>query len=199
MVIIDDGKGTGKTTEVNNANQLRVRSTMHDEEHWVSQDEEQSYLVTSSQAPGIPTLTFLTLEEGDVLALKNTGTANLVVTSILASASAAGGLMTVYKNRVFGTLTQNTVVTARNLNFGSSKISTTEVDVWDETNGNGIQGLTNGDLMRAQLIGLKEVIVTNGAVIIPQGKSLTINFNNLSDNTIEFECAFRYYFDTETS
>jgi hypothetical protein len=198
VVVVDDGKGTGKTAEVNDDNQMRTRSTSHTEEHFASQDEEQAYLVSTSQVAGIPTLTFLDTEGGDVLTIRNTGTVNMVITSILVSANAAGGIMTVYKNRVFGTLTQNTVVEAKNLNFGSAKISTTEVDVWDETNGDGIQGLSGGDIMRAFAMPAAGITIeTSGSVIIPQGKSLTINFINNSGNTIEFESGFRYCFDNE--
>jgi hypothetical protein len=198
MVVLDDGKGTGKKVQINDVNQMKVRSTTHSEEHFASQDEGEAYLVSSSQVLGIPTLTFANTNVGDVLTIRNTGTVNMVITTILASASAAGGIMTVYKNRIFGTLTQNTAVDAKNLNFGSAKIATSEIDVWDETNSNGIQGLTGGDLMRAQILGTREVIVTNGSVIIPQGKSMTINFSNNTGGTIEFECGFRFYFDSET-
>lgn len=199
MTIINDGTGSGRKARVNLKNELNVRATQHTEEHEVSERDEQAYLVTSSQQAAKPTLTFLTTETGDVLHLKNTGTSNLIITSIVASASAVGGIMTVYKNRTEGTITQDTAIISNNLNYGSSKISTTTVSVWDETNGDGLLGLTNGDLLRAFTMPLGLAIDTGGAVIIPQGKSMTISFNNVTGGTIEFECGFRYYFDDEVS
>ena len=199
MVIIDDGKGTGKKAEINLNNQMRVRATSHDEEHFATSTDEQSYQVSSSQEPGVPSLTFANTNVGDVMNIKNIGTIDLIITSIVASADAAGGVLSIYKNKVTDTLTQNIPVTPTNLNFGSAKTSTTEVDIWDETNGDGIQGLTGGDLMRSEVIGTNEVIVTNGAVLIPQGKSLTINYSNNTGSAIEFECGLRYYFDTSIS
>lgn len=194
---IADGKGSGRRAAVNLKNEINVRATQHTEEHEVSERDGQAYLISSSQVPALPTLTFLTTETGDVLYLENTGTSNLIVTSIIASASAVGGVFTVYRNRTRGSITQNTAVLSKNLNYGSSKLSTTLVDVWDETNGDGLQGFSNGDVMRAVTMPLGVVIDTGGAVIIPQGKSMTLAFNNITGGTIEFECGFRYYFDDE--
>lgn len=198
MVLIDDGTGTGKRAKVTNTNELAVRATQHTEEHFVSLVDGQAYLTSISQVAAIPTLTFLTTEVGDVLVVENTGTSDLVITSILASANAAGGILTVFKNRTLGALTQNTVIIANNLNFGSAKISTTSVNVWDETNGNGIQGTSNGEIMRSFIVPAAGIeINTAGSVIVPQGTSITVNFNNITGGTIEFECGFRWYFDDD--
>ena len=196
--IINGGPGAKIGAQVNGKHELKIRATQHAEEHFISQDDGEAYFVASGQQAGKQTLTFLAGEVGDVLFIKNTGVKNLVISSIQASANAGGGIMTIIKNRVEAVLSQNTPIVPNNINFGSSKLSTTEVQVWDETNGDGIQGLSNGQEVRPfQMPPSPIEINVGGAVIIPQGKSLTVNFNNLTGGTIEFECGFRYYFDDE--
>lgn len=197
MTIIEDGTGTGTKGQVNPKNEFRVRATSHSEEHFISQDDEQAYFASTAQT-STATLTFLTTETGDVFHLKNTGTANITVSAIISSTSAGGGILTLIKNKVEGTITQNTTVVANNLNFGSAKISTTTVDVWDETNGDGIQGLTNGDILTSLILPASPIILpTGGTIIIPQGQSITIAYNNITGGTIEFSVGIRYYFDDE--
>lgn len=195
MVIFEDGKGTGVKVQVNAKNEIKARATQHSEEHSISQEDEQAYFTSTAQT-STETLTFLTTETGDVLHIKNTGSTDITLSAIIASVSAAGGVITLTKNKTEGTITQNTTVVANNLNFGSANISTTTVDIWDETNGNGIQGLTNGDVLTSlTLLGSPAVIETAGTIIIPQGKTLTVSFNNVTGGTIEFSVGLRYYFD----
>lgn len=199
VVVLDDGKGTGKKAEINNDNQLRARATTHAEEHWVSGVNGETYLASVGEA-GIPTLTFLTTDVGDLLHLRNDSTTDIVVSAIICSADVAGGIVTLFKNKTEGTLTQNTPITPVNLNFGSAKIADATANVWDETNGNGILGLTGGSILRTFIMPPAVLAVdTRGTVIIPQGKSITINFSNNTGNTIEFECGFRFYYDADSS
>jgi len=198
VVVLDDGKGTGVSAEVNSVNQLRIRSTTHTEEHWVSESVGDTY-VASVGATGIDSLTFLTTESGDVFQLINNNTTNMVVSLIAITASAPGGILTLVKNKIQGTLTQNTQVTPTNLNFGSAKIANATVNVWDETNGNGIQGLSGGIVFRTIITPSTFFANTAGTLVLPQGTSLTINYNNITGSTIEFECGVRFYYDTETT
>ena len=196
MVVLDDGKGTGRKAEVNEVNQLVVRSTTQAEEHWVSETNGETYIASVAES-GVSTLTFANATSGDVLNLMNNNTTNLILSTMAFSASAAGGIVTIVKNNVTGTLTQNVTITPENLNFGSAKIANVTADVWDETNGNGIQGLSGGAAFRTIILPTSLFIDTRGTIVIPQGKSLTINFSNNTGGAIEFECGFRFYFDTE--
>lgn len=196
MTIIEDGRSS-KTVEVNDKNQLRIRATQHPEEHFVSHAEGQSYLAGTGQVAGVPTLTLLTTEGGDILYLENTGTVTMVVTQFGITADAPGIIYTLYKNRIKGTLTQNTPITSVNLNFGSANVATAQAEVWDESNGDGILGLTNGDIIATGITGGTTFIQTGSAVLIPQGKSITLNLDNPTAGTIEVSIAIRFYFDTE--
>ncbi len=194
-MIIEDGAGTGKKAEVIDTNELRVRATQHTEEHRVSEDTEQTYFTTSSQT-STPTLTFLTTETGDVLYLQNTSATDMIVTVLLFSADVAGGVVTTTKNVTEGSLTQNTSIVPINFNFGSGKTAGAQTEVWDETNGDGIQGLSGGDTIRSFTMPASAIAInTAGSVILPQGKSITISFNNITGDTIEFECGIRFYYD----
>jgi hypothetical protein len=198
VVVLDDGKGTGRKAEVNPVNQLRVRATTHAEEHWVSETNGETYIASVAES-GVTTLTFLTTEGGDVLHLINNSTTNLVISDIAVSASAAGGILTLTKNKTDGILTQNVTITPENLNFGSANIANVTANVWDETNGNGILGLSGGDVFRTLVVPNVLFVDTRGTIVVPQGKSITINYSNNIGSTIEFECAFRFYFDTEVT
>lgn len=198
MVVLDDGKGTGRKAEVNQVNQVRVRSTTHAEEHWASETNGETYLASVAES-GVSTLTFANTNSGAVLHLVNNSTTNLVMSDIAVSASAAGGILTLVKNNVTGTLTQNVTITPENLNFGSANIANVTADVWDETTGDGIQGLSGGDTFRTVVIPNVLFIDTRGTIVIPQGKSITINYSNNTGSAIEFECAFRFYYDTEVT
>ena len=140
--IINGGEGPKIGAKVNQKHELEVRATQHTEEHFVSLDDGEAFFASTAQT-STKTLTFLTTEVGDAIHLKNVGTKNLVVQAIILNADAPGGVASIIKNKVDAALTQNTLVVANNLNFGSAKISTTEVNVWDETNGNA--RATGGD------------------------------------------------------
>ena len=197
MVLLDDGKGTGKVAEVNEDNQLTVRSTGHTELHFASRENGQTF-ITSVGRSGVNTLTFLAGESGRVFFIKNLGTSDFILDTIGFSTSSAGGILKILKNDVEGTITQTVEVDATNMNFGSAKIANIQVLIWDETNGNGIQGLTGTDLLRtATLQATTGRIGTAGAIILPQGKSLTVSFDNITAETIEFECAIRFYFEND--
>lgn len=192
-----DGKGSGIRAEVNKTNELRVRATQHTEEHNASQKGE-AYLASSGQVAGLPTLTLLTTEGGDILYLENTGTVPLVIGQISVNPNIPGGIVTFYKNRTKGVLSQNTPIIPANLNYGSAKVAAVQCEVWDETNGNGIQGLSNGDIHAAGAIGPGTFINTEGTIIIPQGKSIGVHFQNDTGSTIELTVTVRFYFDDET-
>ena len=195
MVVLDDGKGSGRRAEINVANQINSRATTHAEEHWVSTENGETYLASTGSV-GIPTLTFLTTNSGAILHLTNDSTTDVIVTAIICSADTAGGIITLTKNEIEGTLTQNTPLAPVNLNFGSAKIANASANVWDETNGDGIQGLTGGTVLRTLIMpGGGLAVDTRGTIVITQGRSLTINFANNTGNTIEIECGFRFYFD----
>lgn len=195
MVLIDDGTGTGKRAKVNDQNQIETRATQHSEAHFVSENAGEAFFSSTAQT-STSTLTFLTTETGDAIHIKNTGSVNLTISAIILNASAAGGVASIVKNKIEGTITQNTTVIANNLNFGSAKSATTVVDVWDETNGDGIQGLTGGDVLTSLTIPPAAVVInTDGTIVIPQGQRLTVNFNNITGGTIEVSVGLRYYFD----
>lgn len=194
MVLIDDGKGTGKTVGVNDDNQLEVKATTFSELTFVSRETGETF-ITSVSRSGVDTLTFAAGESGRVFFLKNNSTIDLILDTIGFSSSAAGGILKIFKNDVEGTITQTVSVDATAMNFGSAKVANITALSWDETNGNGIQGLTGTDTLRSATVPASTGrIGVGGAIIIPQGKSITVAYDNITGGSIEFECVIRFYY-----
>ena len=146
---IDDGKGGGKSAEVDGNNRLNVRSVESTSAQSAT-DDEDSYNINS----GLVTIT--TTDEQGVLYLKNNETRDFKITAfVVILGPSTGGSATdttrvrVYKNPTTGTLISeaNAADTNSNRNFSSSKTFTADV-----YKGDGSSTVTDGTVHIESLV-----------------------------------------------
>lgn len=192
---IIDGTGTGNKAKVNPNHRLLTLSVIHTEEHVASLADGEAYFANTTDTAD--TLTFADATAGPVLYLRNDSqTKVIIIQKIVASASAAGGVMTFKRNAVLGTIGANNVHTPANSNFGSSNELDATCYSWDETGTAGMTGLTNGTKWKTFITKAgPEFFPVDGTITLPKNTSLTIEYSNNTGGSIEFECGIRLYLD----
>lgn len=174
---IQDGTGSGYSTQVDSSNRLRTRGVFSTE-----QNEEagrgNAYLLSS----GFITLT--SASESAVMYLRNDEDSDLVLTRFLISAlDSTGGTkgyatLALYSNVTGMTSGSGNPLEPRNLNFGS----TNELDNTSELGQEGAS-LINGDSFGGFILPLEQLTSETSSIILPKGASLGATITPPTGNT----------------
>jgi hypothetical protein len=194
--MLTDGTGSNIRQKVNTRNQAEIRSTNISEEHEVSNSDGRSFFANSADTAN--TLTTATGNTYSILFIKNTSASrNLVIEKVLSSADTAGGVIVWRKNMTEGSIGDNNTHTPVNLNFSSALSAEATVYNWDETGTSGITGLTGGTVVKTFITGVGFTVhPIDGAIVLGQGNSLTVQYINGTGGDVEFECGIRFYYTT---
>lgn len=194
---IKNGAGDGGFEwKINSNSRGLVLAVTHTEEHIESLVSGEAYFANTTNTAD--TLTFADATEGPVLYLKNTSaTKTIVIQKMVASASAAGGVLKMVRNEALGTIGANNVHVPVNSNFGSENTMEADCYNWDETGTVGMTGLTGGIIWKSFVTKAgPEFYPIDGTIILPRNSSITIEYSNNTGGSIEFECGLRMYLDS---
>ena len=192
-IIIKDGTGSGRSAHVNRINRLSVASISDSSEHRVSSEDGLSFFANSADTAN--TLT-ITATGGPILYLRNdSATRIIVISKILSSAAAAGGVMVWKKNVTLGSIGNNNVHVPVNLNFSSGAVADALCHTWDQV-GDGMTGLTSGTIIKTFITGAGFTVhPIDDAVVLGNGDSITVEYSHASGT--EFECGIRFFYEAE--
>ena len=195
---IISGAGAPNPAKVNSENRLLTQAVIHTEEHLSSLSDESAYFANTTDTAD--TLTFADGSAGPVLYLRNdSSTLDIVVQKVVASASAAGGILTFKRNMVLGTIGSNNTHVPINSNFGSQNTSDATCYNWNENGTTGMSGLTNGTKWKTFITRAgPEFFPVDGTIILEKNSSIVIDYSNNTGGSIEFECGIRFYYDTSS-
>lgn len=160
MVILEDGKGTGRKAQVNTQNQLVVKATVQSEIEHESEENGSAYNWTSDT---------VSVDAGDtVLLVKNTSDKHLHITSIKISNGSTASEYTIHLPTTEVTVT-GTIVTGTNLNTANSNVATSSA-ASDETNN------TQGNVLETIFLAVdRRETISTGGLILGKNKSLAID------------------------
>lgn len=190
MEQIQDGTGSGYTQKVDNENRAWVNSLATQAEEGASQDGQAFNINT-----GLITITNASTKNA-VLYLKNNEDLDFVIVQLIyqtgASTGGSGNMyVDVLRNPTAGTIVSgaSAVEISANRNFGSSR-------ALSATAYKGATGttFTDGTKFFETILATatQRIAVTAGAVVIPKGSSIGINFTTPAGNTsmaVEFVIA----------
>lgn len=167
-MIISDGTGKGFKAKVNEAKELLVKANAATEEHKaaLAGDGFLVSLATATSGSVVPTDS-----GGYMLYIKNNETDYNVIIQKAVLSSNGEVIVKTQGAPTVGTLGNNTSVTPRNTNTGSSKTLTADAEIWDGS-GNGITGLSGGATVASWILdsNIQIVQIDGGLVIAPGGK-----------------------------
>ena len=186
-----DGKGTGVSAHVDKEHRLHALAVTQSEAHHVSREDEEMYIPNAATTANALTLTAV---EGAILLVRNdSSTEDLVIQTIIVSVSAAGTILIIRKNMVIGSIADNNVETARNLNFASGNVADATIYSWDTVN-NGLGGLTVGEILHTGYLAVGTTpFDINGTMHL--GKNDNIVLATVL-GTPEFTATISFYFES---
>lgn len=173
---IKDGCGSGNRAKVNSENRLLTSTINRTSAAYSSQDNGQSYMVSTFDTAY--TLT-ATTTGGYFLYLKNNDDDEIVINRIIGNADGSTRFE-LMKNVLIGTIGNNNTHTSVNLNYASSNTNTATCYNWDET-GDGMTGISGGTLVGAFTLpaaGLVDLSF-DGDHVIPKGSNFAIKVTGI--------------------
>ena len=190
-VTILDGKGSGKVMHVDNENRGHTLAVTQAEAHHVSRTDEEMYITNAATTANALTLT---ATAGAILLIRNdSSTDDLVIQTIALSISAAGTILIIRKNDTIGTIADNNVEVARNLNFASGNVSDSTIYSWDEVN-DGLGGLTAGQVLHTGYLAVGTTLFDiNGTMHLGKNDNIVIA---TVLGTPEFTVSVSFYFES---
>ena len=189
-MLINDGKGSGRSAKVGSDNRLATESSGRSALA-VKSAEGDAYITSTGVTAD--TLT-ATATGGAMLYIANTSsTVSLLIDKVVVSTD---NVKCRYKELIgmaLGTVADANSGKALNLNSASSKVAPVTAYAWDESN-HGIGGLSGGTTtyFAYMTTGVTEVD-HGGSVIIGPGSSFVVNLKNNSGGTLEAAITVKYY------
>ena len=181
-ITIKDGTGSGRVAKVTSENRVETASiTQADKDH--AADLEDKYNINTGD------ITLTDANETTVLYIKNNETNDLVITALIynlgATTSGTGDVkIDVIRNPTAGDIVTDAVtsgVIISNQNFGSSNTLTADVYKGDTADAVVTDGAVSISTRSASNTG--RIVVSLGALVIPKGSSLAINYTPPTSNT----------------
>lgn len=175
MMTILDGKGSGKTAEVNAKNRLEVDSTTHT----AAQDAAENGKFFQV---GAPLINLTSANESAILFIKNTSDEDIeVVAANFASQGSTGGASPMYETFLYRnptSISSATTASITNTNFGSN-------NTLDGTFQYGAEAssITGGTVAGTTLFKEEQRERVELYWIIPKGSSLAISVKPAASNT----------------
>ncbi len=181
----------GNIADVDGENRAQTLATVITEEHHVSDEHGESFMVNASTTD--LTLT-LTATEGPILFLQNnSSTKSLIIQKIIVSSNTAAVFVILRKNMTVGSVGQNNTETPVNLNFESGKAADALAYSWDESN-DGMTNLSAGAIISVDILGVGTTMFPyDGTIILAKDDNIVLS---TEATTAEFTARFRFYFDT---
>lgn len=191
---IESGTGNGEYAKVGDGFRLFTRSHTLSVEGAASRNGD-AYFANSTDTAN--TLTTATGNTYNILYLKNTSsTKNMIIEKVLSSADTEAGVVVWKKNMTLGSVSAENTHTPVNLNYSSGKSAEVTAYNWDETGTTGIGGLSGGTTIKSFITGVGFTVhPIDGAMVLANGDSITIQYVNGTGGNIEFECGIRFYFE----
>ena len=180
----------GNIMDVDSQNRGQSLATIITEEHHVSDEDGQSYMVNAATTD--LTLT-LTATEGPILFLQNnSATKSLIIEKVTVSSNTAAVFCILRKNMTVGSVGQNNTEVPVNLNFESGKAADALAYSWDQSS-DGMTNLSAGSIIDVNILGVGTTSLPyGGTIILAKDDNIVLS---TEATTAEFMCSFRFYFD----
>jgi len=180
-ITIKDGTGSGNVAKVTDEKRLETASiTTSDKDHACGLGD--TYNINTGD------ITLTDANETTVLYIKNNESNPLVLTALIYNLGASTGgsgdvKLNIVRNPTTGDIVTNATAadTVSNLNYGSSKTLTADVYKGATVDSVVTDGTVSVSTRSASNTG--RIVVSLGALVIPQGSSLAVNYTPPTSNT----------------
>ncbi len=171
-LIIEDGKGSGKTAGVNVENRLEAECITSTVEHHVNHEEEGAYNVLLSQSP--------TAGDDCIFYMENTNDVEMVIEGFKLGFKNATAVDAEFYVQIGDTGTRNsgTDVVPVNLNAGSGKTASGNFEKGADLDGGSATLAGGSEIERFVFADVQNLVTTNinfeCDVILPKNQTLTL-------------------------
>lgn len=176
-VQLKNGVGTGHRLKIDTKNRLQSFSTSHGLSYDAAVDGRAFILRLADT-----TVTIGTSSDWMIHIANNDPNRNLIIERILGTVTGGAQFQLMANADVTTIGNANASIEPVNLNLGSAVQPVADVSVWDGTTGNGLSGLSGGDIVAPLLVPGATVLdlLVGEDWLIPNGSSLSVKATSLS-------------------